>query len=342
MAESTRDLILHQIQTEGSVSARDIQEATGLSRQAVNYHIRHLREEGMIEKTGTTRAARYVLAGEGAPPGQRISRVLSNRNLEEHQVFADASTALNLNNTLNTAAFRIVQYSFSELLNNAIEHSGSQKIHIQLEVGPYDLHFRIVDNGVGIFEHIKRHNNLHSEAEALQDLLKGKTTTDPEHHTGEGIFFSSKACDRMRIISHRLAVGFDVRKDDVWTERTRHTNGTRVEASITRRTHRDLTEIFHRFGGDEFDYQFARTSVRVVLSSDDHFGLYSRSEARRLLAGLDRFRVIELDFSRVQTVGQAFTDEIFRVFQNNNPDITIEYQNANEAVQAMIGHVLTT
>jgi hypothetical protein len=43
--------------------------------------------------------------------------------------------------------------------------------------------------------------NLESEFEAVQELSKGKRTTDPLHHTGEGIFFTSKVVDLFRLVS---------------------------------------------------------------------------------------------------------------------------------------------
>jgi len=342
MTESIRELILDEIQSRGSIAARDIQETTGLTRQAVNYHIKHLREEGLIQKVGTTRAARYVLAGKGAPPGQRIDRIFENRGLEEHLVFNELDTALNLKNTLNPAAFEITRYTFNELLNNAIEHSGSDRIRIRMEIEPYKSRFEVRDFGVGIFEHIRHHLNLNSEVEAVQDLLKGKTTSDPEHHTGEGIYFSSKACDRITISSHSLTLGFDNINDEVWTEQVRSSKGTHIGATIARRTHRDLTAIFDHFGGEEFDYRFAKTRVRVSLSAGERAGLVSRSEARRLLTGLDKFQHVELDFADVRIIGQGFADEVFRVFQKEHPEISIEYENAEAAVRSMINHVLNT
>ena len=65
----------------------------------------------------------------------------------------------------------------------------------------------------------------------------------------------------------------------------------------------------------------------------------SRSQARRILAGLEKFKSVILDFDRVSTVGQAFVDEIFRVFQSRHQDITIAPVNMNDAVRFMIGRV---
>ncbi|MBI2342618.1 MAG: STAS-like domain-containing protein, partial [Deltaproteobacteria bacterium] len=64
----------------------------------------------------------------------------------------------------------------------------------------------------------------------------------------------------------------------------------------------------------------------------------SRSQAKRLLHSLENFKVLILDFSGVNTVGQAFADEIFRVFNKTHPDIKIEAINCNENIRFMIGH----
>jgi hypothetical protein len=64
----------------------------------------------------------------------------------------------------------------------------------------------------------------------------------------------------------------------------------------------------------------------------------SQSEARRLLVNLDKFRRVELDFRNVESVGQGFADEVFRVFANNHPEIDLRPVNASPAVNAMIRH----
>ena len=62
----------------------------------------------------------------------------------------------------------------------------------------------------------------------------------------------------------------------------------------------------------------------------------SRSQARALLVGLDKFRKVVLDFEGVSDIGQAFADEIFRVFKIAHPEVEIEFVNANDAVRFMI------
>ena len=67
--------------------------------------------------------------------------------------------------------------------------------------------------------------------------------------------------------------------------------------------------------------------------------LISRSIARRILSNIEKFKVIFLDFDGVKTIGQAFADEIFRVFRNKHKEITILPINVDEEVKFMIKRV---
>jgi uncharacterized protein DUF4325 len=58
------------------------------------------------------------------------------------------------------------------------------------------------------------------------------------------------------------------------------------------------------------------------------------------LARLDQFQEVILDFKGVSVVGQAFADEIFRVYQLANPEIKIYAHHANENVMSMITRAL--
>ena len=66
----------------------------------------------------------------------------------------------------------------------------------------------------------------------------------------------------------------------------------------------------------------------------------SRSQAKRLLARVDSFKTVILDFEGVKSIGQAFADEVFRVFALNNRNIQLLHVNANKDVEQMIVRVL--
>ena len=65
----------------------------------------------------------------------------------------------------------------------------------------------------------------------------------------------------------------------------------------------------------------------------------ARSEARRLLQGVGGATVLRLDFTGVAMIGQAFADEVFRVFANDHPDMELFAVGANTTVAHMIRHV---
>ena len=309
-----------------------------VSRQAINRQLKVLIREGLVEKQGSTRAARYRLAGEGESHRVALSmdRRLPLGGLQEDAVFAEVSLRLNLERQLSEKPFHISRYAFTEILNNAIEHSESEHAVVQAEVDQYDLRFRIRDTGIGIFQSILTKFRLPDEIAALGELLKGKTTTMRSRHSGEGIFFTSKAADRISFRSHRTTLVFDNLKQDILVQEDRFIRGTDVRFAISRRSRRDLSRVFSDFAPEEFDYRFERTRVLVRVMLTD---CVSRSEAKRLLHALNRFREIILDFSGVQTLGQGFADEVFRVFLRAHPRITVRVKNLRPPLVAMVRHV---
>ncbi len=167
------------------------------------------------------------------------------------------------------------------------------------------------------------------EETAPIELLKGKTTTIPETHAGEGIFFTSRAGDTFSLKSHRIQIEWKRASADVFISQPRFSTGAVVHFSIQRNARQKLEDIFGEFAPREYDFQFQKTRVLVKLLQKDYV---SRSEARRLLANLEKFREIVLDSRDVRSVGQGFADEVFRVFANRNPGVVIQSEHAPAAV----------
>src|SRR3989338_2986098 len=115
--------------------------------------------------------------------------------------------------------------------------------------------------------------------------------------------------------------------------------GTRVIFKIKTDSDRHLNNIFKKYtninNDNDGDYGFDKTEIRVKLYTSGGVHI-SRSQARRILEGLEKFKVILLDFENVPLVGQAFVDEIYRVFQNAHPDILIQEENMSEGVKFMV------
>jgi len=331
---STREVIRQYIEERGSATGPELAEHLGVTRQAVSIHLRRLIDAGEIFKTGSTRAARYF-PPQAAVPARRLKRDLMLANLDESVVYEDIAIALTLSRLPDNTE-SIVHYAFTEMLNNAIDHSMADQCTIEVRLDTTRLAFTVRDSGIGVFHSIADKFELQDEHAAMIELIKGKVTTQPEAHSGEGIFFVSKAADRFALRSHRLQIEWDRDRDDVFVSEPRFLKGTLVEFQIRIDSRTRLEKVFAEFAPEEYDYQFQKTRVLVKLLQREYV---SRSEAKRLLHNLDKFSEIELDMRDVVSVGQGFADEIFRVFASTHPKILIRPINAGAALKAMIRHV---
>jgi anti-sigma regulatory factor (Ser/Thr protein kinase)/biotin operon repressor len=331
--EKIRNLLSRKGITTGAFLAAEL----GISRQALHKHLKKMISKGEVLRLGITRGASYRLRQRReAPVGRQLQRKYKLKELQEDRIFEECALWLNLKRQVSQSAYDIVKYAFTEMLNNAIDHSRSKECLVSWVVGTHDIRFSIRDFGIGLFYSIETKLGLQSETEALGELLKGKTTTMKERHAGEGIYFTSRVGDLFTIDSHRIRLDFDNRKKDVSVAQRKLLKGTNVSFEISKNSKRNLATIFSEYAPEQYNYRFEKTRVRVELLASD---FVSRSEARRLLRGLEKFHEVILDFKKVKSIGQAFADEVFRVFPSHHPSITIRTANANPIITMMIRHV---
>jgi len=310
-----------------------------LSRQYISRVLSDLVKEKHLVKAGSTNKAFYALPKNISVLGTRARKRLLNQDLKEHEILEALKSQAPFTLRLRENIRSILDYAFSEMLNNAIEHSKSKRIEVEIIKQNHFLYFAVRDFGIGVFRNVMNKRNLKNEYEAMEDLLKGKTTTAPRAHSGEGIFFTSKTADKFVLESFGFRMIVDNLIGDVFFERTKRSKrGTKVLFSILLNSKKHLNDIFRSFQSDPKSFAFDKTEIQVKLFSVGTVHV-SRSQARRILSGLDKFKVIILDFDRVPTVGQAFADEIFRVFRNRHPEIKVKPLNMNEAVEFMVRRV---
>jgi biotin operon repressor/anti-sigma regulatory factor (Ser/Thr protein kinase) len=336
-SESTRNAICRLIEQRGSVTGPELAEELGISRQAVNLQLRKLIAEGLVFKTGSTRAAQYLPA-DAAPGPRNIRRKLEVEGLDESAVYERVAVELNLS-TLPNNVEAITHYAFTEMLNNAIDHSASPYCIVDVSLDARRLQFEVRDHGIGVFHSIASKFGLADEHDALVELVKGKTTTMPEAHTGEGIFFVSRAADRFVLRSHRLQLEWNRELDDVFVSDTRFLKGTLVQFEVAVGSRTRLENVFEEFAPEEYDFKFEKTQVLVKLLRENYV---SRSEAKRLMHNLDKFSEVELDMRDVRNIGQGFADEVFRVFRAAHPDTNVRAINAAPGVAAMLSHAASS
>lgn len=309
----------------------------GMSRQGINKELRDMVSRGLLTAEGKTKARVYGLA-TFAQEVQDFAVAGLEEDVAWRQLVGPALADLPEN------VRHICQHATTEMLNNIIDHSGSERAVVGFARNATNVTIWLADRGVGIFKHIKERCHLEDERHAILELSKGKLTTAPSRHTGEGIFFTSRMCESFRLTSGDLTL-VCAPTPDGWhnwllENATGNTwSGTLVNMEINPSTTLTTRAVFDKFAADA-DVGFSKTHVPVKLAKHAGEHLVSRSQAKRILARCALFSEVWLDFEGVETIDQAFADEIFRVFARNNPSIRIVPFNTSPDVQRTIGHVL--
>lgn len=328
--EDIRSFILNHIEKHPTDINKIVANHFGITRQAVNKHLQKLTAEKALAEGGNTRNKIYKLA----PISEWRKAYKITSGIAEDLIWRNDVMAVLGNMPDNV--LDIWQYGFTEMFNNAIDHSGGSEIDIQIRKTATNTEMLLRDNGVGIFKKIQTTLNLLDERHALLELSKGKLTTDPKRHSGEGIFFTSRMFDLYDILSGGVYFSHKFGHPEDWLlERDRFENGTFVWMKLKNHTARTIKKIFDQYTVGE-DYGFNKTVVPVKLAQYGKDKLISRSQAKRLLARIELFKIVILDFTEVNSIGQAFADEIFRVFVTQHPEMDITSIHANADVKRMI------
>lgn len=332
--ELVRRFILEHIEGHNDDIAALAAEQFGITRQAVNKHLTRLREQGTVTKEGVGRASNYRLVQLFE---QTFSYTITGSLAEDvvwRQDIKDTISPLP-DNVLN-----IWQHGFTEMFNNAIDHSGGTTIAVKVTKTAISTEIIISDDGVGIFKKIQSEFDLFDERHAIFELSKGKLTTDPRNHSGEGIFFTSRMYDKFSILSGGLYFSHERGKPEDWLiERSKAHSGTAVFMELNNHTARTTRKVFDEFTESD-NYTFDKTIVPVNLAGYGADELVSRSQAKRLLARVELFKHVIFDFSNVESIGQAFADQIFRVFARQHPEIELVPLNTNTGVANMVKRAL--
>lgn len=316
---------------QDTVTSGDVARAAGVSRQAAHYQLSAMTASGELIHEGLGRASRFR---------QRalLTYHYDLAGLTEHHVWLEESAELrrrDLEILDNPRIQPLLNFVFTEMVNNAIEHSRGSVLDVRWYLTDTSIAFDIVDDGIGAFKNMAEERDLPTEYDAIGEISKGKQTTAPGAHSGLGIYFSSKMTSRFVLTSGHLSWIVDGRRDDVaveWLEAERR--GTLVHCEFDANTTKTELEVFRAFSAPDRP-GVQRSQVRVVLF--EHGGDFvSRTEAKRLAAELEIFGEVEVDFTGVGQVGQGFIDELFRVWRGAHPETRLLAVNTNPAIDALL------
>jgi len=332
-SENIKDYILRHVELYPADITLQAMQHFSLSRPAVLHYVNQAIQENLLTAEGSTRARRYRL------------QTIAEKHFEV-ELAADSESAVWQYRVrpylaLPENVLNICDYGFTEMLNNAIDHSQAMKALIFMRQNYARVEFLISDRGIGIFEKIQKARGLESPQEALLELSKGKLTTYPAKHAGEGIYFTSRMFDRFVIRSGLLKYQRRREEDDGWLvevkDRVGYRKGTLVYMQISTNAHWTARQIFDTYQDD--DLRFRRTHVPIALAREPGQQLVSRSQAKRILSRFEQFTEVILDFQGVDEIGQGFADEIFRIFTTAHPNIPVKVVNTTPAIDRMIAFV---
>jgi anti-sigma regulatory factor (Ser/Thr protein kinase) len=311
----------------GQHMSRAFGQRFGVSRMTATRALQALVADGWLVSSGGTRPI-YQLG-----PNRQVIKTYPLPGVDEHMVWVqDFSPTFTL--PKNMAA--IAHHGLTEMVNNANDHSEGKMVTVLMQTKNGKLTILIMDDGIGIFKKIADALNLPDRRLAILELSKGKFTTDPSNHSGQGIFFTSRMFDQFQIEANDLHYDHDVRDTHDWLrEIERPDTGTLVYMSIPLDSPRTTREVFDKYSGGD-NYGFEKTIVPVRLAKIGNENLVSRSQAKRLVARFEGFKTVLLDFTGIDDIGQAFADEVFRVFCLLHPEVELVPIKANPEVQQMI------
>ncbi|MFT3817972.1 MAG: ATP-binding protein [Rubrivivax sp.] len=249
--------------------------------------------------------------------------------------------------TLKPELARIAQHAFTELLNNAIEHSGGAEVTVSMRQTALQLQLLVSDDGCGLFQRLLDAHELADPRLAMLELGKGKLSSRPDRHSGRGLFFCSRLADVLDLHANETAFQHRAWSAGGWHPgRPLARQGTSVYLAVALDTPRTLDAVLRRHSADGRGYGFDRTVVPLKLLTDGdgdgdgaavHLG--SRAQARRAALRLQAFRHAELDFSGIAEVGHSFVDELFRVFARDWPQLELQPTGMAPRVAAMVDSV---
>ncbi|MCR5589995.1 MAG: DUF4325 domain-containing protein [Lachnospiraceae bacterium] len=336
-----KQYLLRKIDDDDQAMMQKVSEEFGISHTSIKRYLEAESAEGHIMKS-PDRLCGYSLIKRSVVRNYGIKDFLES---DDYAAYNDFQSDL----TVNDNALKIWRYVLPEMFNNALEHSEGSLITVRAEMCTLYTEIAMTDDGVGIFRKIADglmdYGYPHPSLEdAATELYKGKFTTKPENHTGEGIFFSMHMLDRFAassdgtllrrgfpgvpsvVRSHLLAYAMKLTK-----------KGTVVYMRLENDTRREIGKVLSRYA--DADDGFIRTVIPVFEACHDCDPV-GRSQARRLCTRLDGFKEAVFDFENVDIMGQGFADEVFRVYQNAHPKIKLSCVNMNTFVRTMYHHVI--
>ena len=149
-SQEIRNFIIQNVEEFPNDIAKKTSNKFSISRQAVNRHLNQLIDDQLLDAEGVTINRSYRL---------RILERWQRHYPLDGQLAEDVVWRNDIENLLDELPDNVLDiwhYGFSELFNNAIDHSDANLVSVKVEKTAASVSLDLIDDGVGIFTKIPK------------------------------------------------------------------------------------------------------------------------------------------------------------------------------------------
>ena len=182
--EDIRRFIVENVDKHSTDIAAMAANKFSITRQAINKHLKNLASEGALTASGKTRNRTYRLCSQLEYRKEfKLGNGINEDIAWDHAVEKFVSS-------FPENVKDIWHYSFTEMFNNAIDHSDGNNVFLQITKTAANTQLLLADDGVGIFKKIQKAMNLEDERHAILDCAgKANDRSRKAHRTGDILYF---------------------------------------------------------------------------------------------------------------------------------------------------------
>lgn len=310
---------------------RDIIKAAigkfGVSRQAVLKHMNTLIREKKVVAYGKTKDRYYELE-----PILNYSRLFELAKDTKVDHFLQNEIIPNLKK-LPKNIFELCEFALNALLTNVYDHSGATHFSVKIFSTQKETHVVVMDNGSGIFQHIRDGLGLEGKTISAIELAKGSSLgIQTDNHAGDDLHAVIMLFDIITIDSSEISLCYE-KKLDCWSlEDSKQAKGTKIHLRVSTKSNVTCDDTFAKIFGKE------STNLRIPVNLARTNGelLASRYQAQKLMYNIELSKGITFDFKGIKMIGPAFAHELVWIIRKKNLSLDIDWINAEKTVDLLM------
>lgn len=214
-----------------------------------------------------------------------------------------------------------IEFSLNEVLDNAINHSGTSECFVSIYNTSDVIEFIVIDEGMGIKRSIQKHYpNLRGDINCIKESIKEGVSGTGEYGRGNGLYISCEMAQDAGFCTIWSGMGL-VQLGENTELRTKKSNiplgGTYVQLKLDYRKENLLDNALgaREYSPDYIDRQQGDyEEYTIIVKEERSFGGTRESGKKfytKVLNILESNSSLNIDFEDVSVITSSFADEAF-------------------------------